>query len=105
MAQEGGAYARDRNTSARLCGNNAIGAYAQGGRGGGIHGTLWYYVNVKHCSTLTDNKSEEDHVGQRGLFHNDRLFSAFFSCKDTAMYNISSDALVKPLAKQWFSAM
>ena len=27
----GGAYARDKNTSARLCAKNAGGAYAQGG--------------------------------------------------------------------------
>ena len=30
-----GAYARDKNTSARLCAKNAGGAYARGGGGGG----------------------------------------------------------------------
>ena len=32
----GGAYARDKNTSARLCAKNAGGAYARGGGGGGV---------------------------------------------------------------------
>ena len=39
----GGAYARDKNTSVRVCAKNAGGAYAQGG-GGRICGTLQYNI-------------------------------------------------------------
>ena len=35
----GGAYARDKNTSVRVCAKNAGGAYVRGGR---IRGTLRY---------------------------------------------------------------
>ena len=34
VERRGGAYARDKNTSARLCAKNAGGAYARGGGGG-----------------------------------------------------------------------
>ena len=52
---EGGAYARDKNTSAGLCAKNAGGAYARGGGGGvfaGHYGTRlcinipWLYFTL-----------------------------------------------------------